>query len=165
MRHRGGLCTVRNIFRYMQVTMSLPLYILIYDIQYSKEGCLLPRTWGWKVYTRHLQGSHLLKARTCPSSIKRSLYKCSWIFIAIGYIRVCRVYTFITLPVSSVSNKQDTDWTAEDISHDRISDFSITCYTFRLYSVNNTNCFSFLLSLNIFYIRLFCSVPCTFILK
>lgn len=115
------------------------------------------------MFTRHLQGSHLLKARTCPSSVKRSLYKCSWIFIAIGYVHVCRVYTFITLPVSSVSNNQDMDWTAEVTSHGRISDSSITCYMFRLYSVNNTNYFSFLLSLNISHIRLFCSVPCTFI--
>jgi hypothetical protein len=144
MRHRGGLCTMCNIFRYMQVTVPLPLYILIYDIHYSKEVCLLPRTLGWKVYTRHLQGSHLLKARTCPSSVKRYLYKCSWIFIAIGYVRLCCVYTYITLPVSSISNNQDTDLTAEDTSHSRISDFSITCYMFRLYSVNITNYFSFL---------------------
>jgi len=35
---------------------------------------------------------------------------------------------------------------------------------FRLYSVNNTNYFSLLLSLNISHIRLFCSLPCTLIL-
>jgi len=88
----------------MQDTLPLPLYILIYDIQYSKEGCLLPRTWGWKVYPCHLQGCHLLKARTYPSYVKRFLCKCSWINSAIGYVRVCcRVYTFIYLPVSSVS--------------------------------------------------------------
>jgi hypothetical protein len=104
MRHKGGLCSVCNIFRYMQVTLPLPLYILIYDIQYSKEGCLLPRTRGWTVYTCHLQGSQLLKARTYPSSVKRSLYKCRWILTAIGYVRVrCRVYTFISLSVSSLS--------------------------------------------------------------
>jgi hypothetical protein len=44
MRDKGGLCSVCNIFIYMQVTLPLPLYILIYDIEYSKEGCLLPRT-------------------------------------------------------------------------------------------------------------------------
>ena len=55
------------------------------------------------MYTCHLQRSHLLKARTYPSSVKRSLYKRRWIRIAIGYVRVCRVYTFISLPVSSVS--------------------------------------------------------------
>jgi hypothetical protein len=47
--------------------------------------------------------------------------------------------------------------------HCSISDFSTTCYMFRLYSVNNTNYFTSLLSLNISHIRLFCSVPCTLI--
>lgn len=42
MRHKGGLCSVCNIFRYMQVTLPPPLYVSIYDIEYSKEGCLLP---------------------------------------------------------------------------------------------------------------------------
>lgn len=37
-----------NIFRDMQVTTPSPAYILIYDIECSEEGCLLPATLRWE---------------------------------------------------------------------------------------------------------------------
>jgi hypothetical protein len=56
---RGGLFVRCNIFRDMQVTTPSPVYILIYDIQCSEEGCLLPATWRWETeYTHRLLASN-----------------------------------------------------------------------------------------------------------
>jgi hypothetical protein len=44
-----------NIFRDMQVTTPSPVYILIYDIECSERGCLLPAAQRWETeYTHRL---------------------------------------------------------------------------------------------------------------